>query len=459
MRIIICGAGKVGFSIASYLEKSVHDIIVIDQSEELVRELSERHDVRAICGFASDPRILQQAGAEDAQMLIAVTHTDEVNMIACEVANAVFHVPTKIARIRNPAYLSPEWAHLFEDKNISVDVTISPEMEIADAISRGLQVPGTTSVTAMADDLVKIIGVVCTAQTPIVKTPITHISSMFPDAQFEIAGIFRDNKLLIPEDKERLQIGDEILFMTSEKELSEAMRAFGHFQNDARRILILGAGNVGLSLAQFIDKNPLQDVQVKIIEKSKNRAQEVARQLQSIEVLAGDALTIEVLREAGVEDTETVIAVTEDDKVNILASLLAKQAGAKRAVALIGNPDTIPLVKSLGIDSVVNPREITVSSILRHVRQGPIRSVYTLRDNLGEVIEAQITDKSSLIGSSPHEIDVPHQIKLVAVVRDGEVILPTASLMVQLNDRLIVIAMHESVVEVEKMLSARMEYF
>lgn len=459
MKIIICGAGKVGFSIASYLEKSIHDITVIDQSEELVRDLSERYDVRAICGFASDPHVLQQAGAEDAEMLIAVTHFDEVNMIACEVANAVFNVPTKIARIRNAAYLSLEWANLFEEKNISVDVTISPELEVARSICRGLEVPGTISVTAMASDLVKIISVKCTAQTPIVNTPITHISSLFPESKFTIAGIFRNHKLIIPEERERLLAGDEILFVTSETETSESMRAFGHFKNDSRRIIILGAGNVGLSLARSLDMNPIRDVHVKIIEKSKDRAQEVARQLKNIEVLAGDGLTIEVLREAGVEDAETVICVTEDDKVNILASLLAKQSGAKRAVALIGNPDTIPLVKSLGIDSVVNPREITVSSILRHVRQGYIESVYTLRDNLGEVIEAQITDKSTLIGCSLQEIDIAHQIKLVAVIRNEDVILPSAGLIVQLNDRLIVIAAHDSVREVEKMFSARMDYF
>jgi len=459
MRIIICGAGKVGFSIASYLEKSVHDVIVIDQSEELVRDMSERYDVRAICGFASDPRVLQQAGADDADMLIAVTHYDEVNMVACEVANAVFNVPTKIARIRNPAYLSPEWARLFEDNNISVDVIISPELEIAKTIWRGLEVPGTTSVTNMADDLVKIIGVKCTSQTPLINTPITHISSLFPDAQFVIAGIFRDNRLIIPEDKERVQLDDEILLVTSEKELTESMRAFGHFQNHARRILIFGGGNVGLSLAQRIDQNPFHDVHVKIIEKSKERAQEIARQLHHIEVLSGDALAIEVLREAGVEDTETVVAVTEDDKVNILSSLLAKQSGAKRAMTLIGNPDTIPLVKSLGIDSVVNSRQLTVSSILRHVRQGSIKSVYTLRDNFGEIMEAQVTDSSSLIGASPDEIDIPNQIKLLAVVRGGNVVLPTSSLMVQMHDSLIVIATRDHVKEVEKMFSARMEYF
>lgn len=459
MKIIICGAGKVGFSIASYLEKSAHDIIVVDQSDELVRDLSEKYDVRAICGSASDPRVLQQAGAEDASMLIAVTHFDEVNMIACEVAHAVFKIPTKIARIRNPAYLSPEWRILFEEKNISVDVTISPELEIAESIYRGLQVPGTTSVTTMADDLVNIIGVKCTTQSPLVNTPLTHISSIFPDASFEIAGIFRNHKLIIPEEKERLLAGDEVLFAVSENNLNETMRAFGYFHNHSRRILILGAGNIGLSLAHMIEQKPLKDSSVKIIEKSKDRALDVARQLQNIEVLAGDGLAVEVLEEGGVEDTETIVAVTEDDKVNILSSLLAKQSGAKRAMALIGNPDTIPLVKSLGIDSVINPREITVSSILRHVRQGSIKSVYTLRDNLGEIIEAQINDKSGLIGATPEEIDVPNQVKLIAIVREGDILLPTQNYMVQINDHLIVVASRDSVKEVEKMFAARMDYF
>lgn len=459
MKIIICGAGKVGFSIASYLEKSAHDIIVIDQSEELVRDLGERYDVRAIQGFASDPLVLQQAGAEGAEMLIAVTQSDEVNMIACEVANAVFKVPTKIARIRNPAYLSPEWAHLYEDGNLSVDVIISPEMEIAEAVRRGLEVPGTIDVTAMVNDLVKVISVKCTAHTPIVNTPITHIPTLFPDAQFSIVGIFRNHSFLIPEERERLLVGDEILFVTSEKELSETMRAFGHFQNHLRRIMIVGAGNVGLSLARSLDQMPIPNTQVRVIEKSRDRAENVARQLQNIEVLAGDGLAVEVLREAGVADTENVVTVTEDDKVNILASLLAKQSGAGRSTALIGNPDTIQLVKSLGIDSVVNPREITVSSILRHVRQGSIKSVFTLRDNLGEVIEAKVTDQSSLVGSTLQEIDVPGQIKLGAVVRDRQLLLPNSSLSLQVNDRLVVIAKQESVHEVERMFSTRMEYF
>lgn len=459
MKIIICGAGKVGFSIASYLEKSVHDIIVIDQSEELVRDLSERYDVRAVCGFASDPRVLKQAGAEDANMLIAVTHFDEVNMIACEVANALFKVPTKIARIRNPAYLSPEWAYIFEEHNISVDVSISPEMQVAESIYRELEVPGTFDVTVMADELVKIIGVKVTSQTPIVNTPITHIPTLFPEAKFNIAGIYRNQRLIIPEDKERLLVGDEIIFATAAEELGETMRAFGHFQNHERRIMIVGGGNVGMSLARSLDERPLPNVHVKIIEKFRERAEEVSRQLTNIEVLSGDGLAIDVLREAGVEDTDNVVAVTEDDKVNILASLLAKQSGAKRATALIGNPDTIQLVKSLGIDSVVNPREITVSSILRHVRQGSIKSVFTLRDNLGEVIEAKITDQSSLIGSIPQEIEVPGSIKLVAVVRGREVLLPTPNMNLQVSDSLIVIAMKDAVREVERMFSARMDYF
>lgn len=459
MKIIICGAGKVGFSIASYLEKSSHDIIVIDHSPDLVKEIGERYDIRAITGFAADPHVLQQAGAEDAQMLIAVTQSDEVNMIACEIANALFKIPMKIARIRNLAYLSKEWNVLFEEKNISVDVIISPEFEVAKSIYKGLEVSGTTSVTNMANDFVKIIGIKCTDKMPIVNTPLSYIESLFPDSHFKIAAIFRGHRLIIPDEKERLLAGDEVLFLTTEEELAESMRAFGHLDNQVRRILILGAGNIGLSLAHLIEKDPIQNTHVRIIEKSKDRALDVARQLKTIEVLSGDGLDVDLLQDAGVEHTETIVAITDDDKVNILASLLAKQSGAKRAMSLISNPDTIQLVKSLGIDAVVNPREIAVSSILRFVRQGSVDSIYTLREGMGEIMEIRITEQSNMIGSFPHEIDRAHEIMLLAVVRDEHVLLSAPHLIFQLNDRLIVVAKRESVQDVEKLFSARMDYF
>lgn len=457
MKVLICGAGKVGLSIASYLEKTNHDIIIIDQSEELVRNLSERYDIRAICGYATDPKVMQQAGAEDAAMLIAVTHFDEVNMIACEMAHAVFNVPTKIARVRNQAYLSPEWIQIFEEKNLGIDVTISPEIEVAETIRRGLSVPGAFSITPMVGGRVRIIGVKCTSKTPIVNTPITHVNSLFPQAKFTVAAIFRDEKLLIPESTDRLLVDDDIYFVCSREDVADAMRAFGHFQHTTRRVLILGAGNIGASLAYKIDK--MSDFEVRIVEKSQERAEVVARQLENSEVLVGDALAIEVLREAGVESVETVVAVTEDDKVNTLASLLAKQSGAQRALALIGNPETIPLVKSLGVDSIINPREITVSSILRHVRQGYIESVYTMRDYVAEILEALVTDQSSLPGATIEEINIPGQIKLLALVRDNEVIMPSPKTTFQLDDRLIIIAKRESVQEVERMFAARMDYF
>ncbi|MBP6986141.1 MAG: Trk system potassium transporter TrkA [Alphaproteobacteria bacterium] len=459
MKIIICGAGKVGFSIASYLEKSSHDIIVIDHSPDLVKEISERYDIRAITGFAADPHVLQQAGAEDAQMLIAVTQSDEVNMITCEIANALFKIPMKIARIRNLAYLSEEWNSLFEEKNISVDVIISPEFEVAKSIYKGLEVSGTTSVTNMANDFVKIIGIKCTDKMPIVNTPLNYIESLFPDSHFKIAAIFRGHRLIIPDEKERLLAGDEVLFLTTEEELAESMRAFGHLDNQVRRILILGAGNIGLSLAHLIEKDPIQNTHVRIIEKSKDRAMDVARQLKTIEVLSGDGLDVDLLQDAGVEHTETIVAITDDDKVNILASLLAKQSGAKRAMSLISNPDTIQLVKSLGIDAVVNPREIAVSSILRFVRQGSVDSIYTLREGMGEIMEIRITEQSNMIGSFPHEIDRAHEIMLLAVVRDEHVLLSAPHLIFQLNDRLIVVAKRDSVQDVEKLFSARMDYF
>ncbi len=457
MKIIICGAGNVGFSIATYLEKYDHDIVIIDSSPDLVSRISDRHDIQGICGFASEPDVLIQAGAHEADMLIAVTRSDEVNMVACEVAHALFNVPTKIARIRNQSYLAPQWVHLFDDSNLSVDVTISPETEVAKSIQRSLLIAGAHRVIPLAGNAVDIIGVKCTSETPIVNTPLTHITSLFPDAELRIVAIYRSLQAFIPDDKTVLLAGDEVLFAVNHEKVYQALQAFGLYENEKRRIIILGAGNIGLYLAQQIEEL-LPELDVRIIEKSRERALFISKHLTETVILHGDALDGEVLEEAGVESTETVIAVTEDDKVNTLASLLAKRYGAKRARALISNPTSRPLVTSLGIDSIIDPREITVSSILRHVRRGYIRSVQTLLEGFAEVFEAEIQEHSRLSGATLLDIEIPGKVRIAAVVRSNEVIIPTTATTLQLNDKIVLIVTSDSISDIEKLFTARLGY-
>ncbi|MEN8236028.1 MAG: Trk system potassium transporter TrkA [Pseudomonadota bacterium] len=458
MKIIVCGAGNVGFSIASYLEKYDNDIVVIDQSEELVRRISDRHDIQGICGYASDPSILTRAGAAEADLIIAVTHHDEVNMVACEVAHALFNVPTKIARIRNQAYLDPQWVHLFDDFNLSIDVTISPEIEVARSIGQSLSVPGVFRVSPLVDGLVNIIGVKCTLDTPIINTPITHITSIFPEAEMRVVAINRPTHSFLPNDKETLLPGDEVLFAVSHDKVVEALKAFGQYETDKRRVIIVGAGNVGLSLAQNLE-DLLPDLDVRIIEKLKNRAREISKYLTDTLVLHGDALDSEVLEEAGVENTDTIVAVTEDDKVNTLTSLLAKRSGAKRAVALVNNTASHPLVTSLGVDAIISPKEITVSSILEHVRRGHIRSIHILKQGFAEIFEGEIQENSSLTGASLLDIEIPGKVLLAAIVRDRTVLMPSANITLQLNDRIVLVVASESIIETEKLFSTRLEYF
>jgi trk system potassium uptake protein TrkA len=459
MKIIICGAGKVGLTIASYLEKYDNDIVLIDRDGDLTREISEKYDIQAITGFASDPDILEKAGAETAEMIIAVTHFDETNITACEVAHALFKVPLKIARIRNSAYLKPQWSELFSEKNICIDAIISPEIEVANAIKRTLAFPGAFRITPLAEDSAVLIGVRCTSNTPIVNTAIRHIHALFPDAEFRIVAIERADGMILPNDNEKLLEGDNIYFITATNRALESLKAFGHHNtSEKRKIILLGGGNVGYSLAQKIESE-YKHINLNIIEINPQRAKYLARELDNAIVTQGSALEAEILKEAGVASAEMVIAITEDDKVNTLACLLAKRCGARHALALLNSPSYAPLVTSLGIDSVLNPREITVSSILRHVRRGNIRAAHTLTEDKSEVIEADIHENLSIVGLSVGDIEVPNQMLIGAIYRKEELIIPTPETNIQLDDRIIVVAQTKFIHEVERMLSVRLEYF
>lgn len=457
MKVIICGAGKVGFSIASYLEKYDHEVVIIDQNQELVNKVSERYDIRGICGFAADPETLEIAEAYEADMLIAVTNLDETNITSCEVAHALFEVPLKIARIRNQSYLKPKWSSLFSEENISIDVIISPEVEVAQAISRSLEFPGAFRIIPMLDSSINIIGVKCYSDTPLVNTPISHIGSLFPDSDFRVVAIYRENELIIPNLHEKLLEGDDIYFAADRNYVPNALIAFGHYDKGPRRVMILGGGNVGLALCKEIEENH-EKISARIVESDKDRSRFISKQLNDTIVINGDALDSEILTEAGVVGTDTVIAVTNDDKVNALASLLAKRMGAENAMALINEPSSTPLVTSLGIDAVLNPREITVSRILGYIRRGLIRSVHSLQEGQCEIFEAKITDSSPLLGSSLDDVEIEGKVIVGAVARNREVFVPNDDTIFQLEDRLVVIAIDSAINETEAKLSAKVEY-
>jgi trk system potassium uptake protein TrkA len=458
MKVLICGAGQVGTSIARHLAGENNDVTVVDQDPALTQKISDTLDVRAITGFASHPAILEQAGVRDCDMLIAVTYSDEVNMVACQIGHSLFDVPTKIARVRNQAYLQPIWGDLFSRENMPIDVIISPEQEVARAIGRRLQVPGALDVVPMADGEVRVVGVRCDEDTPILNTPLRQLTSLFHDLAIVVVGILRNDRAIVPKPEDQMLPGDEVYFVCDRTHLSRAMATFGHEEPEARSIIIAGGGNIGLTLAEEI-KREHPGVTAKIIEFNRDRARHVAQTLGNVMVLNGDVLDPEILEEANIAQTETFVAVSNDDEVNILSSLLAKRSGCDRTVALINTSTYAPLITQLGIDAVVNPRAITVSSILQHVRRGRIRSVYSVREDFGEVIEAEALETSPLVGQPLKDVRIPNGIIIGAILRGKQVIMPRGETVIEAKDRVVVFATYEAVKKVERLFAVRLDFF
>ncbi|NQW10912.1 MAG: Trk system potassium transporter TrkA [Alphaproteobacteria bacterium] len=458
MKVVICGAGQVGTSIARHLAGENNDVTVIDQEPALIQKISDTLDVRAIQGFASHPGVLEQAGLRDAEMLIAVTYSDEVNMVACQVGHSLFNVPTKIARVRNQDYLQPIWADLFSREHMPIDVIISPEREVARAIGRRLQAPGALDVVPMADGMVRVVGVRCDETTPIIETPLRQLTSLFHDLAIVVVGILRNERAIVPKADDQMLPGDEVYFVCDSAHLTRALASFGHEEQEARSVVIAGGGNIGLTLAQEIEREH-PGVNAKIIEYNRERARFIAQALNDTMVLNGDALDLDILEEANIAQTETFVAVSNDDEVNILSSLLAKRSGCQRTVTLINASTYASLITQLGIDTVVNPRAITVSSILQHVRRGRIRSVYSVREDFGEVIEAEALETSVLVGKPLKNAKLPDGVIVGAIVRGETVIMPRGDTVIEAKDRVVVFATYAAVKKVEKLFAVRLDFF
>ena len=458
MKALICGAGQVGSNIARELAAERVDVTVVDQRPDLIQKIGDSLDVKAMVGHASQPETLEAAGISDCDMIIAVTFADEVNMVACQVAHSLFNVPTKIARIRARSYLEPIWSNLFSRDHMPIDVIISPEVEVARAITRRLTVPGAFDMIPLANNLLRLVGVRCEEDCPILNTPLRQLTSLFPNLNIATVGIVRDGKPIVPSGDDEFQPRDEAYLVVETEHLSRAMAAFGHEEREARRIVIIGGGNIGLSLAEDIEQGHL-GATARVIEHDRERAETVARACPRTIVVHGNALDPEILDEANVANAETVVAVTNNDQVNILSSLLAKRYGAERAVTLVNTNTYSPLMSPLGIDVVVNPRAITVSTILQYVRRGRIHSVHSISENFGEVIEAEALETSSVVGMPLRDAKLPTGVVVAALVRDKQVIMAHGDTVIEIGDTVVLFATKEAIRRVEKMFAARLEFF
>ncbi len=367
-------------------------------------------------------------------------------------------MPTTIARVRSQSYLQPIWRDLFSRDNMPIDVIISPEIEVARAVTRRLQVPGASDMIAFAEGKVQVVAVHCGEDCPIVDTPLRQLTELFPDLDIVVVGILRGDTVIAPSGDDQMLAGDEVYFAAVASHVERAMTLFGHEEKEARRVVIVGGGNIALFLALELEQEH-PDVKTKIIEINRARAEFIADKLSRTVVINGDALDREILDEANVGMAEAVVAVSDDDEVNILASLLAKREGAKRAMTLVNNPSYPQFVTSLGIDVAISPRATTVSTILQHIRRGRILSVHSVANGAAEVIEAEALETSPLVGMPLRDVDLPAGITVGAVVRGEEIIIPRGDTTLQAHDRTIIFATREAVKKVEQLFSVRLEFF
>jgi len=449
MNIIICGAGKVGFSISKQLSAQGHSITVIDQLSEDIKKINETLDVKGVVGRATFPSVLENAGAANADMIIAVTKNDETNMIICQMAHSLFNINKKIARIRSKEFLEGKWSKLYNKSNLPIDVIISPEMEVAKSLFRKLEAPGALDNVPFAEDKIKVLEIAVKKDCPITNISLKNLTEKFPNFKANILGVVRKDKFIFLKKDDQLLEGDKAYVVVSSDQLTQILKTFGHEEKIAKKILIVGGGNIGLNLAKLLELS-IEGVRVKIIEKNKERAELIATELASSIVICGDALDEEILKEANIEETETILALTNDDEDNIMVCVLAeKYSPTKRTIAIVNKSNYSLLQKSLNIDDLVDPRMTTVSRIMEHVHKGTIETVYSLLDGEYEFIEAEVLEKSELLNKSIKDINLPDHIRIGAVLRKGKVTIPRSDFIFEKDDLVVFLAKRELLKEVE----------
>jgi len=455
MNIIICGAGRVGFTIAKQLSEQGHSITVIDQSSEDIQKIDEALDVKAIVGKATYPSILEKANATEADMIIAVTRNDEINMVICQIAFSIFNIPKKIARIRSQDYLNPKFTRVYNKENLPIDVIISPEIEIAKSIQRKLEAPGTLDSVPFADNKIRLLEILINDNCNLINIQLNELTKKHPNLDANIIGIIRDDKFLIPKKNDDIKKNDKIYVIINSSQMVETLEAFGHNEKISKKILIVGGGNIGFNLAKNLEET-LDSARVKIVEKDKDRAEFLANELNNTIVINGNGLDEEVLMEANLEEAETVLALTNDDEDNLMVSVLVEKFAQdektiedKRTMALINKPNYSLLQNSLKIDDLIDPRMNTVSSILKHIHKGTIETAYTIMNGEYEVIEAEIIETSELINKELKNSNLPEEIRIGAILREDKVIIPRSNFVFQKEDRVVFLAKKNSISVVE----------
>jgi trk system potassium uptake protein TrkA len=457
MKIVILGAGQVGGTLAENLSSEMNDIVVVDCDAERLRELQDRLDIATVHGHGSHPDVLRRAGIEDADMLIAVTNSDEINMVACSVAHRLFRTPTKISRVRASAYVSHQ--ELFGPEAIPIDVLIAPEQLVTNAIKRLLDYPGALQVLDFANGRVQLVAVKAYYGGPLVGNQLREIREHMPNVDTRVAAIFRRNRAILPEGDTVVEVDDEIFFLAAREHIMPVMSELRRLDSAFRRVLIAGGGNIGERLAATIEHR----YQVKLIEWDYQRCRQLSEKLDRTVVLHGSASDRDLLKTENIEDTDVFCALTNDDEANIMSSLLAKRLGARKVITLITNPAYVDLVQGGDIDIALSPQQITIGSLLTHVRRGDISNVHSLRRGAAEAIEliAHGDRRSSkVVGRRLDEVALPEGVTIGALVRDETVLIAHGDTVVEPGDHVIVFVVDKSrIKQVERLFQVGIGFF
>lgn len=458
MKVIICGAGQVGWQIARHLAGERNDVTVVDSNPDLVRRATDTLDVQGVAGFASYPDVLDRAGARDADMIIAATHSDEVNMVTCQVAHSVFNIQRKIARLRSQSYLTAIYSDLYRRDHLPIDVVISPEREVAEAALKRLATPSAFDTEMFLDDRAQLLGLRLDENCPVLNTPLRQLTDLFSTLRTIVVGVRRNGVLFAPEAGDQLFAADECYLMTHIDDVGRSMEVFGKSHARQDRVVVIGGGNVGLAVAKTLESGEHR-VRTRIIEKDRKIAEKAADALERTIVLNGDGLNTALLLEANISKADALLAVTDDDKTNMLVAVRAKAQGCPMTIALINDPTLVPLMAPLGIDAYINPRATTVSSILRHIRHGRVRGVYSIGDAEAEIIEAQVLTTSPIAGQRIRDIDFPEGVLVGGVLKNGEMIKPTGKTRIDEGDVIALFSLAKDVGEVERLLQVSIDFF
>ncbi|MGL4310790.1 MAG: Trk system potassium transporter TrkA [Paracoccaceae bacterium] len=458
MKVIICGAGQVGWQIARQLSGERNDVTIIDVNADLVRRAADTLEVQGVVGFASYPDVLERAGARDADMIIAATQSDEVNMVTCQVANSIFGITRKIARLRSQSYLDAIYADLYRRDHLPIDVVISPEREVAEAALQRLAAPSTFDTESFMGGRAQLLGLALDEDCPVLNTPLRQLSELFSTLRAVVVGVRRGERLFAPEADDQLFAEDQVYVFTHSADVNRTLEIFGKKTKKQERVVIIGGGNVGLAVAKALEART-DRIRAKIIELDRDVAERAADALQRTIVLHGDGMDMDLLIEANIDRADAVLAVTDDDKTNLLAAVRAKQAGAAMAIALVNDPTLAPLMGALDIDAYINPRATTVSSILRHIRHGRVRAVYSIGNSEAEMIEAQVLSTSPMAGKAIRDIAFPEGVLVGAVMKGGNVMKPAADLRVDTGDVVALFCLATDVPEVERLLQVSIDFF